>query len=54
MPELPYAMEEAINRLRVNISFLGKEIRKIMIVSAMSNEGKSLVTMHLWRQMAEG
>ena len=54
MPELPYAMEEAINRLRVNISFLGKEIRKIMVVSAMSNEGKSLVSMHLWRQMAEG
>ena len=53
MPRLPYAMEEAMNRLRVNVSFLGKDIRKIMIVSAMSNEGKSTVTMHLWRQMAE-
>lgn len=54
MPELPYAMEEAVNRLRVNISFLGKDIRRIMVVSAMSNEGKSTVSMHLWRQMAEG
>lgn len=53
IPELPYAMEESINRLRINISFLGKDIRKIMIVSAMSNEGKSLISMHLWRQMAE-
>ena len=53
MPVLPYAMEEAINRLRVNISFQGKDIKKIMVISAMSNEGKSLVSMHLWRQMAE-
>lgn len=53
IPQLPYAMEEAINRLRVNISFLGKDVRKIMIISAMSNEGKSLISLHLWRQMAE-
>ena len=33
-PELPYAIEEAVNRLRINISFLGKDIRKIMIVSS--------------------
>lgn len=53
MPTLPYAVEEAINRLRVNISFLGRDIKKIMIVSTMPNEGKSFVAMHLWRQMAE-
>ena len=53
MPQLPYAMEEAINRLRVNVNFLGNNIRKIMLVSAMINEGKSTVSMHLWRQMAE-
>ena len=53
LQELPYAMEEAVNRLRVNIGFLGKNVRKIMVVSAMPNEGKSLVCMHLWRQMAE-
>ena len=51
-PELPYAVEEAINRLRVNVSFLGSDIRKIMIVSSEPNEGKSFIAMHLWRQMA--
>lgn len=53
MPELPYAVEEAVNRLRVNISFLGKDIRKIMLISTMPDEGKSFVTMQLWRQMVE-
>ncbi len=52
MPELPYAMEEAINRLRINISFLGTDIRKIMVISTMPNEGKSFVAMQLWHQIA--
>lgn len=52
-PELPYAVEEAVNRLRINVSFLGNDIRTIMVVSTMPNEGKSFVTMQLWRQMAE-
>lgn len=51
--ELPYAMEEAVNRLRVNIGFLGTDIKKIMVISTFPNEGKSLVTIQLWRQMAE-
>ena len=51
-PQLPYAMEEAINRLRINVSFFGSEIRKIMIVSSEPNEGKSLIAMYLWQQMA--
>lgn len=53
MPKLPYAVEEAVNRLRINISFLGSDIRKIMLVSTMPDEGKSFVTMQLWHQMAE-
>ena len=52
-PQLPYAMEEAINRLRINVSFFGAEIRKIMIVSSEPDEGKSLISMHLWQQMAQ-
>ncbi len=51
-PELPYSVEEAINRLRINISFLGSDIRKIMIISSEPNEGKSFIAMNLWRQMA--
>lgn len=53
LPELPYATLEAVNRLRINISFLGKDIRKIMLISTMPNEGKSFVAMQLWHQMAE-
>lgn len=52
MPDLPYAMEEAVNRLRINISFLGSDIRKIMVISSLPNEGKSFVTMQLWHQIA--
>lgn len=40
-------------RLRVNISFLGTDIRKIMVISTMPDEGKSFVAMQLWHQMAE-
>ena len=53
LDQLPYAMEEAINRLRVNVGFLGSDIKKIMVVSTFPNEGKSLITTQLWRQMAE-
>ena len=51
-PDLPYSIEEAVNRLRINVSFLGSDVRKIMIVSSEPNEGKSFVAMNLWRQMA--
>ena len=50
-PVLPYSLEEAINRLRINISFLGKNTKKIMIISSEPNEGKSFVSMNLWQQM---
>lgn len=51
-PSVSYAIEEAVNRLRINISFLGTDVKKIMIVSSEPNEGKSFVAMNLWRQMA--
>lgn len=53
MPELPYAIEEALNRLRINISFLSEDIRKIMVISTMPDEGKSFVGIQLWRQIAQ-
>ena len=52
-PQLPYSVEEAINRLRINISFLGNDVRKIMIISSEPNEGKSFLALNLWNQMAE-
>ena len=51
-PVLPYAVTEAVNRLRINISFLGNDVKKIMVVSSEPNEGKSFVAMNMWKQMA--
>lgn len=53
MTELPYAMEEAMNRLRINIGFLGNDIKKILVVSTLPNEGKSFIALHLWEQMVK-
>ena len=53
MPKLPYAVEEALNRLRVNVSFLGSKVKKIMVISSAPDEGKSFIAMQLWRQTAE-
>ena len=36
MPSLPYAVEEAVNRLRININFLGSDIKKIMVIDRKS------------------
>ncbi|MGN1167325.1 MAG: CpsD/CapB family tyrosine-protein kinase [Lachnospiraceae bacterium] len=53
LPELPYAVEEALNRLRINIKFCGKNTKKILVVSSVPNEGKSFVSVNLWRMLAE-
>lgn len=53
MDELPYAAEEALNRLRINIKFCGKNTKKILVVSSLENEGKSFVATNLWRMLAE-
>ena len=52
-PELPYAVEEAMNRLRINIKFCGKNTRKILLTSCLPNEGKSTVAAYLWKMLAE-
>ena len=52
-PILPYSVQEAVNRLRINISFVGSDIRKIMVISSEPNEGKSFLAINLWNQMAE-
>jgi len=53
MPELPYSIEEALNRLRINIGFLGSDVKVIMMISSEPNEGKSFLSVNLWKQMAE-
>lgn len=52
-PVLPYAVEEALNRLRVNIKFCGKNTKKILMISSLPNEGKSFTSVHLWKMLAE-
>ena len=51
--DMPYAIEEAMNRLRINIKFCGKNTNKILITSSTPNEGKSSIAINLWKMMAE-
>ena len=53
MPQLPFAAAEALNQLRINLGFCGDQIRTIMMTSSVPNEGKSFLTIQLWRQMAQ-
>jgi capsular exopolysaccharide synthesis family protein len=53
IPELPYYVTEALNQLRISLGFAGEDVRSIMITSSIPNEGKSFVTMHLWKMIAE-
>ena len=50
--ELPFDVAEAINQLRVNLSFTDANIKKIVVTSSVPNEGKSFVAINLWRAMA--
>ena len=53
LQKLPFNVEEAINQLRVNLSFCGDQIKVIMVTSSLPDEGKSFVTIHLWKMLAE-
>lgn len=48
-----YRMTEGLNQLKVNLSFCGKNINKIMVVSTMAGEGKSSVSFRLAQTLAE-
>ena len=50
---LPYSAEEAMNRLLVNFGLCGREYKKVIVTSSVPNEGKSFVSTHLWRLLAE-
>lgn len=49
-----YRMMEGLNQLKINLSFCGKDINTIMIVSTISGEGKSSVAIRLAQTIAEG
>lgn len=49
----PSGVTESLNQLRVNLGFCGSDIKTIMVTSSTPDEGKSFVSMNLWRMMAE-
>lgn len=52
-PPLSYASEEAINTLCTNISFAGDNVKRIMLTSCHSAEGKTFITMNTMRALAK-
>lgn len=53
LPELPFDVKESLNQLRINLGFCGADVKTIMVTSTTPNEGKSFVSVNLWRMMAE-
>lgn len=52
MPDIPFDVQEAVNQLRINLGFTGENIKVIMVTSSTPNEGKSFVTVQLWKNLA--
>ena len=48
----PFDVTESINQLRVNLSFTDKDLKRIVITSSIPNEGKSTISLALWRSLA--
>lgn len=53
LPQLSYPVNEAFNTLSTNVSFLGLDIKKIMLTSSHASEGKSFTSITLCRKLAE-
>lgn len=51
--QLDYVCNEAMNTLCTNLSYCGKDIRKIMITSRYAGEGKSYIAMNLLRTFSQ-
>lgn len=45
--ELDHAGSDAFNTLSTNLSFAGENVKKIMLTSCHSSEGKSYLSMNL-------
>lgn len=51
--ELPYELKEAFNSLKINLNFTAEDTKVIMITSSLAGEGKSFISMHLMKALAE-
>jgi capsular exopolysaccharide synthesis family protein len=49
---LGYAAAEALNALCTNLTFCGKDVKRIMLTSCSSGEGKTFLSMNIARTMA--
>lgn len=52
-PQLDYVCNEAMNTLCTNLSYCGKDIRKVMITSRYAGEGKSYISINLMRTFSQ-
>lgn len=52
LPDLPFDVSEAVNQLRINLSFAGTNVKRVLITSSVPDEGKSFVALNLWRSIA--
>ena len=52
LKKLEYTRAEQLNSISVNLDFCGDDIKVINVTSTHENEGKSFVSMHLWRTCA--
>ena len=54
LPEInDYRMVEGLNQLKTNLAFCGKDIKVITMTSSVPNEGKSTVSVRLWKLLSE-
>ena len=53
LPQPSYPVNEAFNTLSTNISFLGRDTKKLMLTSSHASEGKSFTSLSLARKLAE-
>ena len=52
LPALDYTATEAVNTLCTNLSFVGKDVKRIMVTSCREAEGKSFLSINILRTMA--
>ncbi len=53
LPELTFDVQEALNQFRINLGFCGENIKRVMVTSSVPNEGKSFISIQLWKMLAE-
>lgn len=53
LDQIPFDISEAVNQLRVNLSFTGSKYKTIVVTSSIPNEGKSFIALALWKSLAD-